>query len=265
MDEQETLLMCQERQKTILRKVAEICEKTSITYWLDGGTLLGAVRHNGFIPWDDDVDIAMPRKDFIEFQKIAPKYLNSAYFLQSYKTDHYYGRFILKIRDNKSTFVEVFEKGRKVPYNQGIYVDVFPVDLVKKTRIGFVKSYLRIAGRILTVNELSNHDSKYVIKKAFQESNVLFDVCEKGYLLLAHASSKTQSNYFLPYAHFYGMKDQRLLDYSDIYPLKKLGFCGENYNVPADYDKYLRAQYGDYWRLPKMEDRKSHHVSISFD
>lgn len=85
----------------ILSEIDRICRKHQIKYWLEFGTLLGAIRHNGFIPWDDDCDIGMMRSDFIRFKNVISKELSSNFFFQTRQTDEKYWRKIVKIRSNK--------------------------------------------------------------------------------------------------------------------------------------------------------------------
>jgi len=107
-----------------------ICEKYSLRYWMDTGTLLGAVRHKGFIPWDDDLDVCMPIEDYYTFLEIAPKELPKDMFLQTRESDKHYKRYFAKIRSRRGVIIERFEyrkmkKGKPIKYNMGIYIDIF--------------------------------------------------------------------------------------------------------------------------------------------
>ena len=129
---QERLRECQLKQLAILKEIDRICQKHGILYWLDGGTLLGAKRHGGFIPWDDDIDIAMGRDDLKRFETVAPAELPASLFLQTPKSDPNNGP-IIKVRDLNSLYLEHgddFESG----YVKGIYVDIFPFDKIPKQR-----------------------------------------------------------------------------------------------------------------------------------
>jgi len=109
----------------ILRIVDHICRRHDIPYWLDAGTLRGAVRQQGFFPWDDDADIAMRRADFERFAMIAPQELPEDLFFQTAATDPHYRHVLPKVRDRKSLLVEDMEKA---PFCQGFFGDVFPFD-----------------------------------------------------------------------------------------------------------------------------------------
>ena len=103
-----------------------ICRKYNLKYTLAGGTLLGALRHDGFIPWDDDMDVNMLRSDFLKLREIAPKELRQRYFYQSSQTDPEYLYFFDKIRINDTTFKEAVLADKKI--HHGVYIDIFPVD-----------------------------------------------------------------------------------------------------------------------------------------
>ena len=126
------------------------CQKHHLKYYLAFGSLLGAVRHNGFIPWDDDMDVWMPRKDYEIFCKHFPKD-NADYFLQTTKTDKHYGRMFAKIRKNNTIFLEDVDKHVEKRHH-GVFLDVFPLDnsktkpsslvLFKKKIAQFIDGYI---------------------------------------------------------------------------------------------------------------------------
>ena len=119
------LRACQLKQLGILEEIDRICRKHQIPYWLDGGSLLGAVRHGGFIPWDDDIDLAMRLEDLQRFIRIAPSELRDGLFLQTPETDPSSKEPIIKIRDLNSLYLESGDNMRG-DYQKGLFVDIFP-------------------------------------------------------------------------------------------------------------------------------------------
>ena len=117
----------------ILDEIVGICDKHNLTYFLIGGTLLGAVRHKGFIPWDDDLDIAMPREDYEKFLKIAKTELDKKYYLHDISIDKNYWQPFIKIRKNNTLFDEKMIDN--IETHKGIFVDVFPFDNLKRDGI----------------------------------------------------------------------------------------------------------------------------------
>lgn len=130
----------QEIEFEMLKEFVRICEELNLTYYLVCGSALGAVKYQGFIPWDDDLDVALPRPDYEIFCQKAQSMLPSHLFLQNYKTDSQYPLFMSKIRDNRTTFVEPLYKNIKM--NHGVYIDVFPIDgypIKEKEKVHFEK------------------------------------------------------------------------------------------------------------------------------
>lgn len=103
-----------------------VCRKLNLNYFLVSGTALGAVRHGGIIPWDDDLDVAMFRDDYNKFMELAPRMLPNKLFLQNYKTDKNYPFVFAKLRNKQTAFIETAL--RNFDMNHGIYIDIFPLD-----------------------------------------------------------------------------------------------------------------------------------------
>lgn len=247
---------CQLKQLSILKEVDRICRKYNLIYWLDGGTLLGAIRHKGFIPWDDDLDIAMPSDDFEKFKKIVQKELPESLFFQTKETDPSTPHHFAKIRDLNSFFVEYGDDFTK-PYQKGIYIDIFCfVDYPP-----FPKKILSFLSR-----NISKSISILEKKRSFDE---LKSVCEVPYFIL---------KYILLYPIWYfcnlfkGGKYQSFQVRDNalgvvhrkevIYPLVKGFFEEIEFPIPFDSDTYLKDQYKDYMVLPSEEKRQIHAIYI---
>ena len=106
----------------IFKSFLMVCKKLDLKYFLAGGTLLGAIRHNGFIPWDDDIDVIMPREDYEKFLEKGQALLEKKYFIQNYKTDPEFVLNFTKIRNSETTFIEKTSKNRNI--NHGIYIEI---------------------------------------------------------------------------------------------------------------------------------------------
>ena len=110
----------------MLRNFVQICDALGLTYYLVCGSALGAVKYKGFIPWDDDVDVALPRADYERFCDQAPDFLPEGIFLQNFRTDHAYPRIYSKLRNSSTTYIEKTTKHIKM--NHGAFIDIFPLD-----------------------------------------------------------------------------------------------------------------------------------------
>ena len=115
----------QQKELDLLKEFVKFCELHNLTYFLIGGTLLGAIRHLGFIPWDDDIDVGMPRPDYDRFCELAEKHFVGDIFFQSYRSDKGYPYIFSKLRNSNTTFIEKIY--RHVPMNHGVYIDIFPL------------------------------------------------------------------------------------------------------------------------------------------
>ena len=156
----QNLRACQLRQLEILKEIDRICQKHHIEYWLDGGSLLGAVRHGGFIPWDDDIDIAMSVEDEHRFEEVAPKELPPHLFLQSPMTDPGSKEPIVKIRDLNSLYIEPGDSFA-LPYAKGIFVDIFPMEDYPNISRKWIK---RLTKGISKSNAILHHSHTYSLR-----------------------------------------------------------------------------------------------------
>lgn len=253
---QENLRACQLKQLDILNEIDAICRRNGIEYWLDGGTLLGAARHGGFIPWDDDIDIAMRKEDMERFIAVAPGELRDGLFLQTPQNEPDSKEPIVKVRDMNSFYVEGGDNFA-ADYQKGVYVDIFPfVDcpavsrrLIKTIGRGISKSYgiLHKAHcySLRSVAELFWFSGKYALYRTVWA--VVCLLCRKD----RHISNTLHNN-------GYGIMHRK----SCLFPLGEIEFEGRKYPAPHDSDEYLTDIYGDYMAIPPVEKRKIHAVFI---
>ena len=130
--ENENLKRAQIELSKLLVEFKKICEKENLTYYLIGGTLLGAVRHRGFIPWDDDIDVGMPREDYQKFIKVAPKYLPNGLEVLHYSLDPEYQDYTMKVINNNVAYIT---KQTNLLVEKKLWIDIFPIDGSPKTNL----------------------------------------------------------------------------------------------------------------------------------
>lgn len=242
------------KQLTILKEIDRICKKHNIDYWLDGGTLLGAVRHRGFIPWDDDIDIAMKASDIKQFETIAQKELPTWLFLQNRQTDPYCKEDITKIRDLNSLYLEYSDSFNE-PYEKGIYVDIFPMVPYPSVSPGLVK---KICRGYSVAHSITNKPKRISFHTLFE---FLYFYLKKVFLgivwkiLCAINSNDTFFSNIIK-QNGYGIMHRT----KDIFPVSTITFEDTTFSAPCNPNGYLTDLYGDYMQLPPKEKRKGHAV-----
>lgn len=241
------------RMLDILIEIDRICKKHDIAYWLSSGTLIGAMRHNGFIPWDDDIDIEMMRKDYLRLMKILPAELPDWLAIQTDETDPDFFYFYAKIRDRHSRLTETVDYGKNWK-EQGIYIDIFPMErhpiwLHKLTELSIGHTY-----KIWR----TSHDKKKSIKKIrcifLFNKHIIYPALR---LLCRLIKDKTiTSGMGIPF------HNPRYAD--EIFPLTTHEFEGIQFPVPGNTDAHLRHIYGDYMRLPDLDKLAPHVKDLDF-
>lgn len=251
----------------ILKEVHKICERHGLKYFLDGGTLIGAVRHKGFIPWDDDVDIGMPRKDYEKFIDIAKKELPDYLFLQTFETDEYYDIYQVpcKVRYNGTLLIEKNIAENSKMHN-GLFIDVFPYDSLPKKRwvyklqrtlsYNVLKSFIRIREKPekLSVKNRITFTFYRIVRAIFPYKR------RKKFFDFLVSWNDVNSPYM-----GYGLDtvwSEYIYKKEDYFELQKLEFEGNYFYAPKNYDAILTQLYGDYMTLPKEEDRQWHAKGI---
>ena len=253
----------QSEQLKMLNELDRICKKHNIKYMLFAGTALGAVRHKGFIPWDDDLDVVMLRSEYEKFLNIAEKELGSDYHMQKEYSEHWMGCFS-KIRKNNTAFME-----KVVPkdplQHQGIYIDVFPCDNLSKNKFGayiqFFSSKIVIAKCLCKKGYITNS----IVKKIFMILCHL--VPFKPFLKNAQRRKDERSenvHSFFAASHSMSKSRYKRVWFEETVPCE---FEGGSYPISKYYDELLTVLYGDYMQIPEAKDRvcKQHAIKIDFD
>ena len=250
-----TLRACQLKQLSILEEIDRICRLHDIRYWLDGGSLLGAVRHGGFIPWDDDIDIAMPLEDMQRFVKVAPKELRDGLVLQTPGSEDT-KEPIVKVRDMNSFFVEPgddFSAG----YNKGLYVDIFPMIDYPDVSAAFARRYGRGISRSFSILHRP-HRYSWRSTAEFFWFGMKYVLCRAAWALAFAFRKKGTYMSNTLVNNGYGIMHRC----DSIFPIGTIAFEGKSFAAPANPDAYLRDLYKDYMQIPPEDKRKIHSVFI---
>jgi lipopolysaccharide cholinephosphotransferase len=254
--EDTTLRKVQFRMLEILDVVDAICKKHNIQYWLCSGTLLGAVRHGGFIPWDDDLDITLMRNDYKKLLKVLKKELPPNYYLQTPR-ERYYDTPFSKVRDTKSEIADNWWQSKWYKQN-GIYIDIFPNEYAyPKLRQVVNFFYRRSRNRI-------KQGRPFRSPRIFVEYLIALlmwpFVATAVFLARLYCAVSRPTTILRPY----GWNFNVALDEKDIFPLQEIVFEGKKYPAPGSYDTYLRKFYGDYMKIPPKEQRPVHMSKVTF-
>lgn len=229
----------------MVKVLDKICKKHNIPYFLYGGTLLGAVRHNGFIPWDDDLDVGLMRRDYQRLMNVLPDELPPHIILQTNQTDKNYFYFFAKLRDTRS-FLDEGAYDRAFKY-RGIFIDIFPFD-----KLQLPLQRLKLQSYAYTLYRNGN-GSETALRKI--RALTWFNRCVSFPVL--RVISKLTGGKTLTYD--FGIPFHIVYNEKDIFPLTTHEFEGIQLSVPGDSDHMLRSQFGDYMCLPNL-DNVEHHV-----
>ena len=260
------------KQLVLLDKVDEICSKENIIYYLIGGTLLGAIRHKGFIPWDCDLDIAMPRKDYVLFKQVCSKYFGDEFFYEDYTTEKYHNspHAILRIRNTFVEFKRLHNVDKKKK-EKGFFLDIFPLDeapVEEELQIKQAEDISKVR-KVMYYKECQTFDTtKWFVKLAKKCVKLCLSFRTFYKLGKKLEAIETQYNgcgsgYLVSMSSHYSYKKQLMK--SEIYGIpSKIEFEGKLYLAPQDIDAYLTKIYGNYRKLPPEGSRYDYLEEISF-
>lgn len=257
----DTHIQHQRSMKILLDEFDRICNILQIPYVLFAGTLLGAVRHKGFIPWDDDLDVIMLRKDYERFLQGAPQHLDQQRFYLQKEFGEHWPMFFSKLRLNGTTCLETFHP-KDTRMHQGIYIDIFPCDDAAKTHLGRYAQFL--SSRVVVAKSLyrRGYETNSIIKKTFIALCRLLPLRLFAYLAKSGATEGEWVHSFFAGASTFS---------KNVYPrsifteITFAQFEDRYYPVPVSYDVLLTQLFGQYMVKPPQQQRKIKKHAVLID
>lgn len=267
--EQATLRRLQMMELEILEAIDSVCREHGITYFLDSGTVLGARRHGGFIPWDDDIDLGMPREDYERFLEVAPAALGERFCVTCSRMNPRQAALFAKVMLTGTRFVT--DETEEAGFDQGVFVDIFPYDAVcaesnaakrqrKRCMMWQSISYLYHSKHIVvphkgamgTIETIACRVAHYAVRALFSPERI-----NRGFdkvAMIAKDDSKADMLMVSSYAATEPFPKSMLL------PPSVICFEGKEFFAPADVEGYLRTQYGQTWNQLQPEDQRRNHA-----
>lgn len=261
----------------IYQDILNFCNKENLCVMLGGGSVLGAVRHGGFIPWDDDLDLIMPRKDYDYFYKEFPKYYSDKYTLyvpqEGYKMSNLFGKVI-----KKGTELVELQKITS-DFDKGIYVDIFPLEFAPDNMAAQkVKGILSTIFCLVAVSIFVNQMRNPLIDKFMKQNKCTYFIYKVRLFIGWLFSFKSYEYWYMKFDKF--VRSKRITNYVTIptgrkrylgelqktevyFPVMPVEFEGKEAYIPGDYNKFLTDLYGDYMKIPPVEKRERHYF-VSF-
>jgi len=247
----------------ILDEFVHFCDENNLSYFLTGGTLLGAIRHKGFIPWDDDLDIAMPRNDYEKFIDMYNNLTETNYYILSYKSkskaaDHC--KYISKLCKKDTVFAEAYKAPDSYP---GIFIDILPLDNCCLFFVPLQTALVRIARKVYRM-KVGSAVHKNILQLFM--SKLLGCFFSKDSIDIIHRKLHVIFNkYKTKYVSFFSGRyhyKREIHRYDSIFPLTKVLFEGKYYCAPNNYDLFLKMLYGNYMELPPVTEQRGIHEPL---
>lgn len=256
----------QQAEFALLKAFDQVCAKLGLKYFLVCGSALGAAKYRGFIPWDDDIDVALYREDYEIFCAHAAALLPEHLFVQNYRTDPAFPAIYSKLRDSNTTYIE--KSARHLPIHHGIFIDVFPLDgypdgrLARRRLEFFKRLYKHALAAAFSLDRSGGEQLLYLVDRLLGTPKRTAQIARKYTERISRYPAKT-SDILCNHGNWQGK-----LDYA---PREQYGdgvwavFEGLPVRIPVRYDQYLTQKYGD-WRadLPP-EQQKGHHDYVVCD
>lgn len=263
----------------LLNEFSIVCLKHQLKWFVHAGTMLGAVRHKGFIPWDDDIDVVMPRIDYEKLCLLGPQEFKYPYFYQIEETDRFFARSFARLRNSKTTAIQESEKSFHYPYNQGIFIDIFPIDGIpddESDRIDYFDQLTLLNNRAWQWRNMVYFYRPKKDKGWLKRTNYFLKHCYYKYL----SHKKGDYHYYLDKHHelavSYDDKETQCVGESIVSPLGRWVWNREwvedtmmvpfemiEVPIPVGYEECLRAGFGNDWRMPKRAPNL--HGDVFFD
>mgnify|MGYP005801824503 FL=1 len=252
----------QRKELELFQAFLQVCRQLGLSYYLICGSALGAVKYRGFIPWDDDMDLAMLRPEYEVFLAQAPDLLSAHIFLQNYKTDPAFPAIYSKLRYSGTAYIE--KAARKLAMHHGIFIDLFPLDgypaePARQRRLERRKRHFRRALAAAFSGPPTVSRCFYRLLGSHRRSSSIAAAYERLITQYSPADSALLANH----GNWQGARDYAPRE--EFGPGALAQFEQLPVRLPADYDAYLRRKYGDYWKDPPASRQVSHHSCLFLD
>lgn len=232
----------------------QICEENNLTYWCGGGTMLGAVRHKGFIPWDDDLDVFLPREDYEKLYDIWNRVADTRrYVLVRTDKDHNYHHTAMNLVDVQTTYINRHSEDEDIFH--GIYIDIIPFEGCPNSKFGRgLQIYHSIMYSVFNAQRLPDNQGKWLklpvklLLGLIKKPEIRYNIWKK------HETKMIQYDFFTAkyvketissFKGLFRLYDRKMFDTIDV------TFEGISVKIPAGYDYYMKMIYGDYMSIPK--------------